>query len=115
MAVAARPARSASAVPRTMPMSSMAAVSRMTRAITWPAPGAERDADADLVAPLGNEEGKHTVEAHHYEQGGEHAKKAGEHGHHAVADQVVADILLKVGELQNRAWIFAFDGCVERQ
>ena len=36
MAVAARPASSASAVPKTTPANSMAAVSRMTSAITWP-------------------------------------------------------------------------------
>ena len=61
---------------------------------------AEGDADADLVAALGDEVREHSVQADHDEHRGEQAEEAGEHGHHAVADQAVLNILLEVQELQ---------------
>ena len=60
--------------------------------------GAEGDADAELVAAAGDEVGDDAVEPDHDEDGGEDAEESGEDGEEALAEEIVADLLLQLEE-----------------
>ena len=55
---------------------------------------------------LGEEVGENSVEPDHHEQGREETEEAGEPGHHAIAHQMVGNVLLKDRKLHLDAGIF---------
>ena len=79
---------------------------RRMAATTRPVARSQGDANADLATALSEEEGENSVEPDHHEQGREETEEAGEPGHHAIAHQMVGNVLLKDRKLHLDAGIF---------